>query len=180
MSPRHAILFTIVFAILLPYYFLVDQPTIKRVELKGQQEGLLKLPGIDAITLTRGNETIRYQKTADGKLYKVIEPANVFVPQDLMQATVTLLLGAKSVEVVADHPTDLKQFGLDQPETLMILEAPGVAQPIKIIFGSLNPTKTAVYARIEGVPKVFLLGRNLEYYQTLMFQWVEGKQGKNA
>jgi len=30
------------------------------------------------------------------------------------------------------------------------------------------------------VPKVFLLGRNLEYYQTLMFQWVEGKQGKNA
>jgi hypothetical protein len=27
---------------------------------------------------------------------------------------------------------------------------------------------------------VFLLGQNLEYYQSLMFQWIEGKQGKNA
>ena len=37
-----------------------------------------------------------------------------------------------------------------------------------------------IYAQIEGVPKVFLLGENIEYYQSLMFQWIEGKQGKNA
>ena len=30
------------------------------------------------------------------------------------------------------------------------------------------------------MPKVFLLGENIEYYQSLMFQWIEGKQGKNA
>jgi hypothetical protein len=37
-----------------------------------------------------------------------------------------------------------------------------------------------VYAQIEGLPQVFLLGKNLQYYETLMFQWIEGKQGKNA
>jgi Domain of unknown function (DUF4340) len=179
MSPRHAILFTIVFAILVPYYYLVDTPALKLVRLREQQESLLKLSTIDSLTLTRGAETIRFQKTSDPKRYQVVEPANGFIPQDLMQATMSLLMGAKSVEVVSDNPNDLRQFGLDQPTTTMVITAPG-RQPIRIEFGSLNPTKTAVYARIIGIPKVFLMGRNLDYYQTLMFQWIEGKQGKNA
>jgi hypothetical protein len=178
VSPRHAILFTIVFAILLPYYVLIDTPQLKMVRLQ-QQESLLKLSSIDSITLNRGAETIRFQRTSDPKLYQVIQPSNGFIPQDLMQATMALLIGAKSVEVVSDNPSDLRQFGLDQPTTTMVITAPG-REPIHIDFGALNPTKTAVYARIIGVPKVFLMGRNLEYYQTLMFQWVEGKQGKNA
>jgi hypothetical protein len=179
MSPRHAILFTIVFAILLPYYYLVDTPALKVVRLKQEQESLLKLSSIDGITVSRGPETIKFERTSDPKRYQVVTPSNGFIPQDLMQATTALLLGATSVEVVSDNPNDLRQFGLDQPSTTMVIEAPG-REPIRIEFGSLNPTKTAVYARIIGNPKVFLLGRNLEYYQTLMFQWIEGKQGKNA
>jgi hypothetical protein len=179
MSPRHAILFTIVFAALLPYYYLIDTPALKMVRLKQEQESLLKLSSINAIALTRGAETIRFETTADPKRYQVVEPSNAFIPQDLMQAITALLLGAKSVEVVSDNPNDLRQFGIDQPTTTMVISAPG-HEPIHVEFGSLNPTKTAVYARIVGIPKVFLMGRNLEYYQTLMFQWVEGKQGKNA
>ncbi len=179
MSPRHAILFTIVFAILLPYYYLVDTPALKVVRLKQEQESLLKLTSIDAIEVSRGPETVKFAKTSDPKRFQVVQPSNGFIPQDLMQATTALLLGAKSVEVVSDNPSDLRQFGLDQPSTTMVINAPG-REPIRLEFGSLNPTKTAVYARIIGTPKVFLLGRNLEYYQTLMFQWIEGKQGKNA
>jgi len=93
---------------------------------------------------------------------------------------VSLLTGAKSVEVVAENSNDLAQFGLDQPKSVVTIEAPGQPQPIKIAFGNENPTHTAIYAQIEGVPKVFLLGENIEYYQSLMFQWIEGKQGKNA
>ena len=96
-----------------------------------------------------------------------------------MKALADLLEGAKTVEVVSTNPNDLAEFGLDKPKGELILE-PASKKPINIFFGSENPTHTAVYARIEGVPKVFLLGANLQYYQTLMFQWVEGKQGKNA
>lgn len=181
MSPRSAIFFTVLIAILLPYYYFVDRPELRLKELQTAQESLLDLPGgIDAVTVTRGDEKVRYTKMADGRSYKLVEPDGKFVPQDLMKALADLLEGAKTVEVVSTNPNDIAEFGLDKPKGEVILEAASKKQPINIFFGNENPTHTAVYARIEGSPKIFLLGANLQYYQTLMFQWVEGKQGKNA
>ena len=110
----------------------------------------------------------------------MIQPQGKFIPQDLMTAMVQLLVQAKSVEVVSETDKDLAQFELDHPKAELLIESAGRPQPVKLVFGSENPTHTAVYAQVLGVPKVFLLGRNLEYYQQLMFQWIEGKQGKNA
>ena len=182
MSARPAIVFTALFLLLLPIYRYFDLPADKRAAAKveEQQESLLKLNGIDSITVKRGSETLRYEKTADGKLYQLVEPQGKFVPQDLMQALASLLISAKQVEVVAENTNDLAQFGLDHPRSEMTIGATGTGQPIRIFFGAENPTHTAIYAQIEGIPKVFLLGRNLEYYQSVMFEWVEGKQGKNA
>ena len=180
MSPRSAIIFTVLIAILLPYYYFVDRPELRIKELTTSvQESLFDLPnGIDALTISRDNEKVRYTRRSDGQ-YKVVEPDGKFVPQDLMKALADLFLEAKSVEVVSTNPKDLAEFGLDNPKGEVTLEASS-KKPISIFFGSENPTHTAVYARIEGVPKVFLLGANSQYYQSLMFQWVEGKQGKNA
>ena len=181
MSPRSAIIFTILIAILLPYYYFVDRPELRLKEVGVAQESLLNLPGgVDTVTITRGDEKVRYTRMADGHSYKLVEPDGKFVPQDLMKAMADLLEGAKTVEVVSTNAKDLAEFGLDKPKGEVILEAASKKGPINIFFGNENPTHTAVYARIEGTPKIFLLGANLEYYQTLMFQWVEGKQGKNA
>lgn len=182
MRTRPAIIYTIIFVVLIPIYFW-SQPTIKpSVALaREKEESLLKLDsGISAITIASGPESLRFQKTSDGKQYQLVAPPGKFIPQDLMNAMVGLLLDAKSVEVVAENSNDLAQFGLDHPKAEVTIEAPGKPQPIKLAFGNENPTHTAIYAQIEGQPKVFLLGENLEYYQSLMFQWVEGKQGKNA
>jgi hypothetical protein len=181
LRTRPAIIYTIVFFILLPIYFWI-QPSIKPAgALEEQQESLLKLnEGINAVKIVSGPESLKFQKTADGKFYEVVEPPGKFVPRDLMDALVSLMEGAKSVEVVAENTQDLSQFGLDHPKSVMTIDAPGHPQPITVAFGNENPTHTAIYAQVEGIPKVFLLGENLEYYQSLMFQWIEGKQGKNA
>ena len=180
MSTRPAIFYTIAFFILLPIYFWI-QPSIKPTsELEQKQESLLKLDSIDAVTVASGSESLRFQKDKDGKFYNLVSPPGKFVPHDLMDAMVSLLTSAKSVEVVAEDTSDLAQFGLDHPKSEVTIEAPGLPQPMKIAFGNENPTHTAIYAQIEGIPKVFLLGQNIEYYQSLMFQWIEGKQGKNA
>jgi hypothetical protein len=179
LSARHAMVFTILIAILLPFYRYVDRPGVKVAALKADQESLLKLSSVDSITIIRGDKTIQYQLTPDGKHWELVQPAGKFIPQDLMQALAALLINAKSVEVVSTNPSDLAQFGLNQPTGQLVIKS-GSRKPIDIYFGSENPTGTAVYARIEGTPKIFLLGKNLEYYQTLMIQWVEGKQGKNA
>jgi hypothetical protein len=180
LSPLKAIIFSVLIAILLPYYYYMDRPELRLKELTAStQENLLDLPGgIDSLTVTRGNEKVLYTRRSDGQ-YKVVEPDGKFVPQDLMKALADLLVGASSVEVVSTNPKDLAEFGLDQPKGELTVQSDS-KKPITIFFGTENPTHTAVYARIEGIPKVFLLGANLEYYQTLMFQWIEGKQGKNA
>ena len=182
MSARHAILFSILIAILFPYYYFVDRPQLKTQteSAKSSQENLFSVKGVDSVVITRGDEKIRFEKTTDGKRFQLVEPQGKFVPQDLMQALASLLINAKQVEIVSTNPSDLAEFGLDKPKSELVLSGDGGGKPIDIFFGSENPTHTAIYARIEGVPKVFLLGKSLEYYQTLMFQWVEGKQGKNA
>jgi hypothetical protein len=173
--------FTVLVGILMPYYYFVDRPALRLKGLAAPQESLLDLPGgIDSITITRGSEKVEYKKMADGQRYQLVAPDGKFVPQDLMKALADLLEGAKTVEIVSTNPNDVAEFGLDQPKGEVILQAASKKEPIDIVFGNENPTHTAVYAKINGSPKIFLLGANLEYYQTLMFQWVEGKQGKNA
>jgi hypothetical protein len=178
---RPAIFYTIIFFLLLPVYFW-SQPKLEPTSaLQQKEESLLKLDnGIDAIAISRPNEELRFQKASDGKQYQLTAPQGKFIPQDLMAALVQLLVSAKSVEVVSENSKDLAQFGLDNPRSQITIEAKDKPQPIRIAFGSENPTHTSVYAQVLGTPKVFLLGRNLDYYQGLMFQWIEGKQGKNA
>ncbi len=180
MSPRPTILFTVLLAVLLPYYVLADRPEVRELDIAHERASLLDLSAVDALTITRGAEKLKFSKTADGKLYAIVTPPNAFAPQDLMKALSALLVEAGDVEVVSDDPTAMAQFGLDHPQSEIEIEAPGKKEPIRLQIGSENPTQTAVYARIGNSSKVFLLGRNLEYYEDLMFQWIEGKQGKNA
>jgi len=109
----------------LPIYFWI-QPSIKPAgALEQKQESLLKLgSGIDAITVAAGPESLRFQKDKDGKFYDVVAPPGKFIPHDLMDAMVSLLTNAKSVEVVADDSTDLAQFGLDHPKSVITIEPP--------------------------------------------------------
>jgi hypothetical protein len=180
LRARPAIFYTVIFFILLPIYFWTVPSLAPTESLLSKDERLLKLSGVNAIAITSGAESLKFQKTSDGKLFQLVEPPGKFVPQDLMTSMVQLLTDAKSVEVVSENSNDLAQFGLDHPKSVITIDSQDKPQPIKLAFGNENPTRTAIYAQILGVPKVFLMGRNLEYYQTLMFQWVEGKQGKNA
>lgn len=180
MSARHAIIFTVLIAVLLPFYYYVDRPQTKDASRETRRQNLLRLNNIDSVTLTRDGHTIRYRKTTDGKHYELVQPVGRFVPQDLMQALTSLLLRIKPIEVISASPDRLAQFGLRQPTGEMSITSAGRAGPVEIYFGRDNPTGTAIYARIAGVAKIFLLGKNLEYYQTLMFQWVEGEQGEGT
>jgi hypothetical protein len=181
VSPRPAIIFTALILFLFPIYRYFDHAGARAMaKTEQQQENLFKLNDINSIAVKRGNESLRYERTADGKLFKLVEPSGAFVPQDLMQALASLLVNAKQVEVMSENSNDLAQYGLDHPRSEMTVAGSGNSKPVHIFLGAENPTHTAIYAQIEGIPKVFLLGRNLEYYQAVMFEWVEGKQGKNA
>ncbi|HYV57490.1 MAG TPA: hypothetical protein VE911_08095, partial [Candidatus Nitrosopolaris sp.] len=43
-----------------------------------------------------------------------------------------------------------------------------------VTLGGTNPTGTAVYARLAGAPEVVLIGRDVQYYEELIFQALAG------
>ena len=180
MSWRPAIVFSVALAVLLPFYLLVDRNYAHSVQMTVEKADVLGLEAIDGITVTRGAETAAFHKTPDGKLFQIVSPAGAFVPQDLMNAMTSLLVRSREVEVIADSTDDLSQYGLDHPRVQMDIHVPGKPAPVQISLGNENPTHTAVYAAMAGSRKIFLLGMDLKYYQDLMFEWVEGKQGKKA
>jgi hypothetical protein len=180
LSWRPAIVFTAAIAILLPFYLLYDQQFAHEVRAKVARANILDVDSVSSVTMKRGNDTVKFESTADGRLYKVVTPPGAFVPQDLMKAITSLLIKSNEVDIISENTEDLTQYGLDHPSGQMELETPGKPQSIKLVFGNDNPTRTAIYARVEGSKKVFLLGLDLKYYQDLMFEWVHGKQGKKA
>ncbi|MGH7864670.1 MAG: DUF4340 domain-containing protein, partial [Candidatus Binataceae bacterium] len=147
MSARHAIIFTVLIAILLPYYLYVGQNREAPQAPVHKEASLLKVSEVKSITLVRGTAKVRYEKSGDGRLFRVADPPNGFIPQDLMQALASGLTGLEQVEVVADNPANLAEFGLHDPQAELSIETPDSNKPIRILFGSQNPTRTAVYAR---------------------------------
>ncbi len=154
MSAGPAILFSVLLIVLVPFYLFFDRQYAHQVQVKVERANLLAFDSIDAVTVSRGPESVRFKKTPDGKLYQVISPAGAFVPQDLMSAMTALLIKSREVDVVADSTDDLVQYGLDRPRGELLLEAPGKPGPVKVVFGVENPTRTAVYAKVEGSPKI--------------------------
>ena len=124
LSPRKAIFFTVLIAILLPYYYFVDRPELRLKEIPRGAGKLARPAGRYRCDNGDARRTRKFVTRAapDGQ-YKVVEPDGKFVPQDLMKALADLLEGAKTVEVVSTNPNDLAEFGLDKPKGEMILEA---------------------------------------------------------
>jgi Domain of unknown function (DUF4340) len=88
-----------------------------------------------------------------------------------MVALVDNLTEQQDAEVVLKEPKagDLAAFGLDRPRTEIVVELAD-GKRMKLAFGAQNPPRTAIYARSDSAPEIYLIGLNLQYYGDLVFQ----------
>jgi hypothetical protein len=105
----------------------------------------------------------------DGGGWVVVEPAGGTVPSDLIAAFTNALAAAEEIARVVDRTDDAKQYGLDERASRVEM-VPASGDPIIVVLGETNPTGTAVYARRGAAPEVVLVGRNIRYYEDLIFQ----------
>ena len=119
------------------------------------------------IRLVRGGRTIICRR--DGAAWAIVEPAGAPVAPDLIAAFTNALAEATESAHVGGASADAHAFGLDDGAAQVEMIADG-AEPIGITIGGTNPTGTAVYARRRGAPDVVLIGRNVRYYEDLIFQ----------
>ena len=120
------------------------------------------------VRLSRDGRTIVSQRQGTGP-WAVVEPRAVSIPPDLIGAFATALAESEEIARVGAAGADPKTFGLDAGATRVEVR-PESGEPVVVTIGDTNPTGTAVYAQRQGVPDVVLIGRDVRYYEDLIFQ----------
>jgi len=119
------------------------------------------------VRLERGGRAVTLRRT--GERWQVAEPPGSAVPPDLARAFVEALVDAVEIDRVAAVPTDVEPFGLDDDATRVTISGAG-GEPTVVLLGRTNPTGTALYARRVGVAGVVLIGRNVRYFEDLIYE----------
>lgn len=128
---------------------------------------------VAAVTFARAGRVVRAAKTA-GR-WRAVEPAGTQISPDLIEATIATLTAGQSAEMLVAEPVELAAYGLDAPSaTVEVVLTDAPTRPITVVLGGRNPTRTAVYARRNDHPGVFLVGMNLSYYIDLIFDAAAG------
>jgi hypothetical protein len=171
MTWRRAALYWALFLVLGVYYVAAEREPAGQAAAHLTRAPFLTVPEdqIVAVQVQRGPTVVRCRRLA-GR-WKVVDPPDGRAPADLIAGLIANLTQLPDVEVVAQKPADLTQFGLAPPASQLVL-TPASGDPITVRLGNRNPAGTALYAQRSNSDGVFLIGLNVDYYEDLLFQGV--------
>jgi hypothetical protein len=179
MTWRRAALYWALFIVLGVYYLAAEREPAGEAAAHLTRAAFLNVPEdqLTALQVQKGDNVVRCRRIA-GR-WKVVDPPESRVPSDLIAGLIANLTQLPDVEVVADKPGDLAQFGLDTPVSTLLL-TPASGDAITVRLGNRNPAGTAVYAQRSTSDRVFLIGLNVRYYEDLLFEGVQRTSGTNV
>lgn len=93
----------------------------------------------------------------EGKTWDITQPHALAADQNAVSDFVGSLVGTSVNSVVDEHPTNLKDFGLDPPATTLNVDTSGTPTHFTLLIGDSTPTNDAVYAEVAGNPRVITL-----------------------
>jgi hypothetical protein len=125
---------------------------------------------IDGVVARHGERILEIRREDDR--WRLQQPAGVRLPSDLVDALVDTLITLSPVEIVEEADTRADEFGLAPPMFSIRLET-GQRTLATVDLGKRNPTRTAVYARVQGVERIYLLGLNARYYAELIYEEID-------
>ncbi len=175
MTWSRAALYWACFLALGVYYLAVERAPAGEAVAHLTRAPFLNVPESEftALEVRRGDALVRCRRV-DGR-WQVGEPAGATVPADLVAGLITNLTQLPDVEVVAETKRERAQFGLDNPESRIVL-TPASGTPVTVTLGNRNPAGTAVYAERNDSERVFLIGLNVRYYEDLLFEALRAKE----
>lgn len=116
---------------------------------------------IQSFTLTsQDGATLTCEK--QGKTWAITKPLPLSADQDKVNAFLQSLTSATESEQIADHPSDLKDYGLDPPTETLAVTTDAAPRQFTLLLGDETPTSAGVYARIAGQPEVFTLSDDVK------------------
>lgn len=109
------------------------------------------------VTSRDGKSFTLDRKGPKGKTWAITSPRAIDADQGKVSSFLESLTGATVSQVIAPHPTDLKDFGLDPPDETIHVSANSTPRQFTLLLGDDTPTSTGIYAQVEGDPRVFTL-----------------------
>jgi hypothetical protein len=170
MRWSHVVLLYLVAALLGGQYWFVERG---RPAADAPQETVRpKLVELDADTVTairlkRGDRSMVMQRPDER--WTAVEPAGVAVPHDLVRAFLQAIVAAEVIHPVEEPTGGLGAYGLGEGATSVDLTLQD-GRTLALTLGGTNPTGTALYARRTESPPIVLIGRQVRYYEDLLFQ----------
>jgi hypothetical protein len=98
----------------------------------------------------------------EGGAWAVTEPRKLSADQGTLSTVLNNLTTATVDEVVEQHPSDLKQFGLDPPTYSLEVSTDSNPPKFTLLLGDDTPTSGGLYAQVAGNPRVFTLANYLK------------------
>ena len=169
MGWRQVLVLYLVLGGLAAEYVLIERPRPPAPHgLPARQRFLpLQADELRQLRLDQGGRTVVSRRS--GGRWLVVDPPDAPIPPDLIAAFARALAGAEQIERVMENDADPHTYGLDERAARVeVLGASG--DPFVVTLGGTNPTGTAVYARLAGASGVVLIGRDVRYYEELIFQ----------
>ena len=98
----------------------------------------------------------------NGSTWQIVGPEPMDADQDAVSTIVSSLSSLETTRTVDENPTDVKPFDLDPPRATVGIRLSGETAMRRLDLGTKTPTGADLYARVEGQPKVFLIGASAD------------------
>jgi hypothetical protein len=116
----------------------------------------LKQEDISKIEIKKkGGEPLDLAKGDAGK-WQITAPKPLGADQEAVSSLLSSVSTLNSDRLVEDKATDLNQYGLAQPSLELDVTTKN-PKPLKLLLGDETPAGSAVFAKLEGDPRVFTI-----------------------
>lgn len=163
MSWKRTLGLVVVAALLGGYYYWYEVKggeQRKAAEEAAQRIFQLQKDAIEAVTITRGNETIKLTRDAT-EGWMLTEPVRAKAEQRTVDEVLDGLVEGKRDKVIAEQSNDLAEFGLKEPSLVVHATVKDVSAPTTLQFGARTPTMSGYYAREGEQSKVLMVPTSL-------------------
>ena len=153
MRFRNTLILAVVVALLGAYVVWVEKPAMEREELETKLLDLdpAKVTGLSIETANGKTELVKSEPGG----WKITSPRETGADAVAVDGVLNAIAGAEVRKKLDDKPSDLAPFGLDKPESTVVLTLAGGGTR-KLAFGKKTPIGNFAYARRDDDPSVLV------------------------
>ena len=164
MNIKRLIFWAALFCALLGYVAVFDSRAPRKEKASVAQ--LIKVfpfseDAIQKIALRTGTKTTELVRKEKG--WELSSPAQTNLKQDNVESLLSSIAGLIKIEVVSEGTKDLRQYGLENPDSSIALYRAGDVNPVILDIGSDTPTGVSMYAMVRGSNEVIQVGTLLRF-----------------